>query len=371
MVGVPQATQGCSTGGEGLMGLWKSGKSAAAGLQAGAWGKRGWAQLASMSSSSGTGRDALPATCQRDPDTPHACARPAETRLGSSLLQGLKAAAPLGTSVRGLGCAAPAQRPRGCPGRGRPGRSPPVGPWPAVLEEKAPGPGDRRNLWLFLAWLAARGQVGAAGLHRSPRAVCRANTVPCQPFTCCRRAERVGARGWHLSAWLCVGSCQHSDNWVPESPTGTRGCHQPRCSHCTDITARSTGCTQSPNTLQGSELRAASSQGAAQPRGHAGQASFCPWGSTGLRALSGISAGSGRNAAAVGTMRHLAPILSVTRSGAAARAQPRAQGAGRMQMEMTPVAVSCGRMRPAFSSSAPDAEPGALGGSVLCPLPIT
>lgn len=43
--------------------------------------------------------------------------------------------------------------------------------------------------------------------------------------------------------------------------------------------------------------------------------------------------------------RHLAPVPSVTVLGAAARAQPCSQGAGRKQMEMTPAAVSCGRTR--------------------------
>lgn len=43
--------------------------------------------------------------------------------------------------------------------------------------------------------------------------------------------------------------------------------------------------------------------------------------------------------------RHLAPVPSVPVLGAAARAQPCSQGAGRKQMEMTPAAVSCGRTR--------------------------
>lgn len=361
-------------GGRGLTGPQRSGKSAAAGLQAGAWGKRGWAQLASMSSSSGTGRDALPATCQRDPDTPRACARPAGF-FPSTVFGGCRAAGYRSTGLR-MRCPHPVAS--WMPWKGEAGEVPPVGLRPAVLEEKAPGPGGRRNLWLFLAWLAARRQVGAAGLHHSPRAACRASTVCCAN----RSPAAGGLRGWLQSPDTRVPGCvwvlsQHSDNRVPERPAGTRRYHQLCCSPCTDTTAAGAGCTQSPKPLQGSELCAASFQGAAGPRGHAGLASFCPWGATRLRALSGISAGSGRNAAAEGTMRHLAPVLSVTRSAAAARAQPCTQGAGRMQMEMTLVAVSCGRMRPAFSSSAPDAEPGALGGSALCrraeqcPLPVT
>lgn len=39
-----------------------------------------------------------------------------------------------------------------------------------VPEEKAPGPGDLRNLWLFLAWPAARRQVG--GCRAPPRSLC-------------------------------------------------------------------------------------------------------------------------------------------------------------------------------------------------------
>lgn len=240
------------------------------------------------------------------------------------------------------------------------------GSWARRLKESLAFPG-----------LAGCPQAGG-GCRAAPLSPCRASAVCCANHS----PAAGGLRGWLQSPDTRVPGCvwvlsQHSDNRVPERPAGTRRYHQLCCSPCTDTTAAGAGCTQSPKPLQGSELCAASFQGAAGPRGHAGLASFCPWGATRLRALSGISAGSGRNAAAEGTMRHLAPVLSVTRSAAAARAQPCTQGAGRMQMEMTLVAVSCGRMRPAFSSSAPDAEPGALGGSALCrsaeqcPLPVT
>lgn len=260
------------------------------------------------------------------------------------------------------------------------GRGGPPG-WAAASGAGGKGSWARRpKESLAFPGLAGCPQAGG-GCRAAPLSPCRVpcqRCVLCQPLTCCRRAERVAAEPRHPSARMRVRVLsQHSDNRVPERPAGTRRYHQPCCSHCTDTTAAGAGCTQSPKPLQGSELCAASFQGAAGPRGHAGLASFCPWGATRLRTLSGISAGSGRNAAAEGTMRHLAPVLSVTRSAAAARAQPCTQGAGRMQMEMTLVAVSCGRMRPAFSSSAPDAEPGALGGSALCrraeqcPLPVT
>lgn len=189
-------------GGRGLTGPQRSGKSAAAGLQAGAWGKRGWAQLASMSSSSGTGRDALPATCQRDPDTPRACARPAGF-FPSTVFGGCRAAGYRSTGLR-MRCPHPVAS--WMPWKGEAGEVPPVGLRPAVLEEKAPGPGGRRNLWLFLAWLAARRQVGAAGLHHSPRAACRASAVCCAN----RSPAAGGLRGWlqspwHPSAWMCAG----------------------------------------------------------------------------------------------------------------------------------------------------------------------
>lgn len=189
-------------GGRGLMGPRRSGKSAAAGLQAGAWGKRGWAQLASMSSSSGTGRDALPAMCQRDPDTPRACARPAGF-FPSTVFGGCRAAGYRSTGLR-MRCPHPVAS--WMPWKGEAGEVPPVGLRPAVLEEKAPGPGGRRNLWLFLAWPAARRQVGAAGLHHSPRAACRASAVCCAN----RSPAAGGLRGWlqspwHPSAWMCAG----------------------------------------------------------------------------------------------------------------------------------------------------------------------
>lgn len=68
-----------------------------------------------------------------------------------------------------------------------------VGLWPAWKEEKASGPGDLRNLWLFLAWPAARRQVGAAELSLLP--VPCAMAVP-EPL-CCNGAgpERAGGTG--------------------------------------------------------------------------------------------------------------------------------------------------------------------------------
>lgn len=63
------------------------------------------------------------------------------------------------------------------------------------------------------------------------------------------------------------------------------------------------------------------------------------------RSRSGISAGSGRNVVAAGTMP--APCTGHLRDspGAAAQAQPCSQGAGRKQMEMTLASISCGRTR--------------------------
>lgn len=66
-----------------------------------------------------------------------------------------------------------------------------VGLWPAWKEEKASGPGNLRNLWLFLAWPAARRQVGAAELSRAPGASC-ATAVP-ELLYCNRSWGRVGS----------------------------------------------------------------------------------------------------------------------------------------------------------------------------------
>lgn len=66
----------------------------------------------------------------------------------------------------------------------------PVGLWPAWKEEKASEPGDLRNLWLFLAWPAARRQVGAAELRRAPSAPC-ATAVP-EPLHCNRELGQSG-----------------------------------------------------------------------------------------------------------------------------------------------------------------------------------
>lgn len=97
-----------------------------------------------------------------------------------------------------------------------------------------------------------------------------------------------------------------------------------------------------PNSLQhppqGSLCPPEEEDGQAQALSH-------PQGASGLRSRSGISAGSGRNVVAAGTMP--APCTGPLRdsTGAAAQAQPCSQGAGRKQMEMTPAAISCGRTR--------------------------
>lgn len=199
MVGVPQAAQGGSTGGEGVNGAAEERKVCSCGAASRGLGKRGWAQLASMSSSSGTGRDALPAMCQRDPDTPRACARPAGF-FPSTVFGGCRAAGYRSTGLR-MRCPHPVAS--WMPWKGEAGEVPPVGLRPAVLEEKAPGPGGRRNLWLFLAWLAARRQVGAAGLHHSPRAACRASAVCCAN----RSPAAGGLRGWLQSPGTRVPGC--------------------------------------------------------------------------------------------------------------------------------------------------------------------
>lgn len=259
------------------------------------------------------------------------------------------------------------------------GRGGPPG-WAAASGAGGKGSWARRpKESLAFPGLAGCPQAGG-GCRAAPLSPCRVpcqRCVLCQPLTCCRRAERVAAEPLAPKCLDVCGSCPS---------TVTTGC-QSALQGRADTTNRAAPPAQTPllrapvvlnpQSLCRAQSCALPASRAAGPRGHAGLASFCPWGATRLRALSGISAGSGRNAAAEGTMRHLAPVLSVTRSAAAARAQPCTQGAGRMQMEMTLVAVSCGRMRPAFSSSAPDAEPGALGGSALCrraeqcPLPVT
>lgn len=66
-----------------------------------------------------------------------------------------------------------------------------VGLWPAWREEKASGPGDLRNLWLFLAWPAAHRQVGTAELGHAPRASCT-TAVP-ELLYCNRSWGRVGS----------------------------------------------------------------------------------------------------------------------------------------------------------------------------------
>lgn len=84
----------------------------------------------------------------------------------------------------------------------------PVGLWPAWKEEKASGPGDLRNLWLFLAWPGAHRQVGAAELGCAPCAPC-APALP-EPLHCNRSWGRVGQcwgqgqRGTgHSCPWVC------------------------------------------------------------------------------------------------------------------------------------------------------------------------
>lgn len=104
----------------------------------------------------------------------------------------------------------------------------PVGLWPAWKEEKASEPGDLRNLWLFLAWPAARRQVGAAELGRAlvPR-------VPrqCQsPCTATGSWGRVGSghravlgtwAEWHravLSLGVQAGSVPAGQGWGLQVP---------------------------------------------------------------------------------------------------------------------------------------------------------
>lgn len=221
--------------GRGLTGPRRGGKAAAAGLGAGARGKRGWVQLASMSSSLGSGRDALPG---------HA---PARSRPAARLRPPRASrAGPAGFSPpagRGLPCHRVPRWGRGrmrCPGRsptaptllapslpwkGEAGEVPPVGLWPAGAGGKGSWAGKAKESLAFPG-LACCLQAGG-GCRAPPPSPCAACRAPCQlprtlPAAAAASAEAGGAvrsqqlgaeagrvHSFHPSAWLgmCAGAC--------------------------------------------------------------------------------------------------------------------------------------------------------------------
>lgn len=168
-------------------------------------------------------------------------------------------------------------------------------------------------------------------------------------------------RGWMAGAQDMQGMVAVPKTQVEPRHSHTAGCHQPHHADASS-TRVPAGHAQAPIPTRCSELRG-------PPRRAVRMHSSRMHGPSPSRGSRGASrplrhfrrqwqecSGRGNNA---GTLQR---VPSVTRPGAAARARPRAQGAGRKQMEMTLVAVSCGRMRPAFSTAAPDAEPEGLQG---------